>query len=451
MMNFFWSLAAFIIALSVLIITHEFGHFWVARRCGIHVEYFSIGFGKTLWRKVDRHGTEFIIAMIPLGGYVKMLDERVTFVTSERRYFAFNNKTIIQRAAVVSAGPVANFLLAIFTYWLVFIIGIPSIRPVIENIQPNSIAEKANILPGMELKSIDGIETPDLNSVRLALISKIGNKQLNVKVLSVGNSTPIKKIIDLKEWHFDPENQDPILSLGIMPVRIKEDNIIHNIQPKSAAALSGLQKGDKIIKVNEQIIDVWHPFIYFIRKNPEIPLLLTIERESKQQKLILIPEVKIIDKRKKIGFAGIELSVIPLSDEYKIIQQYNPLYALYKAIYKTWQLIKLTVSMIGKLITGDIKLNNLSGPVSIAKLAGISAESGLVYYLIFIALISINLGIINLFPLPILDGGHLLFFLIEKIKGKPVSDRIQDFSYRIGTIALILLIGLALFNDFSHL
>ncbi|MGP1932389.1 MAG: RIP metalloprotease RseP, partial [Arsenophonus sp. ET-DL12-MAG3] len=157
-MNFLWSLAAFIIALSVLIITHELGHFWVARRCGIYVEHFSIGFGKTLWRKVDRHGTEFIIAMIPLGGYIKMLDERVAFVAPERRHFAFNNKTIIQRTAVVSAGPIANFLLAIFAYWLVFIIGIPSVRPVIESIQSNSIAEKANILPGMELKSIDGIE-----------------------------------------------------------------------------------------------------------------------------------------------------------------------------------------------------------------------------------------------------------------------------------------------------
>ncbi|MGP1939209.1 MAG: sigma E protease regulator RseP [Arsenophonus sp. ET-DL9-MAG3] len=450
-MNFLWSLAAFIIALSVLIITHELGHFWVARRCGIYVEHFSIGFGKTLWRKVDRHGTEFIIAMIPLGGYIKMLDERVAFVAPERRHFAFNNKTIIQRTAVVSAGPIANFLLAIFAYWLVFIIGIPSVRPVIESIQSNSIAEKANILPGMELKSIDGIETPDWSSVRLALISKIGNKQLDIKISSIKNSTPIKKIINLKEWYFDPETQDPILSLGIMPVRTKENNIISNIQPNSAAVLSGLQKGDKIIKVNEQMIDIWHPFIHFIRKNPEIPLSLTIERQGKQQKLILIPEAKMIAKRKKIGFAGLELSVIPLSDEYKIIQQYNPLYALYKSIYKTWQLIKLTVSMMGKLVTGDIKLNNLSGPISIAKWAGISAEFGLVYYLIFIALISINLGIINLFPLPILDGGHLLFFLIEKIKGEPVSERIQDFSYRIGAIALILLIGLALFNDFSHL
>ncbi|WP_181994373.1 sigma E protease regulator RseP [Arsenophonus endosymbiont of Bemisia tabaci] len=451
MMGFVWSLAALIIALGVLIIVHEFGHFSVARRCGIYVERFSIGFGKTLWRKVDRHGTEFVIALIPLGGYVKMLDERVAAVAPERRHFAFNNKTVGQRAAVISGGPIANFLLAIFIYWLVFIIGIPSVRPVIEDIQSNSIAEQANISPGMELKSIDGIETPDWNTVRLALISKIGDEELSMKVLPIGNSTPIKKVIDLREWHFDPETQDPLLSLGIMPVSARQDPIVSNIQAGSAAALSGLQVGDRIVKVGDQIIDVWHPFTYFVRQSPNIRLLLTIERQGEQQQLTLTPAVKTIAKGRKIGFAGLELSVILLADEYKITQQYGPFYALYQATDKTWQLMKLTVSIIGKLVSGDIKLTNLSGPVSIAKGAGISAESGLVYYLIFIALISVNLGIINLFPLPVLDGGHLLFLLIEKIKGKPVSERVQDLSYRIGAIALILLMGLALFNDFSRL
>ncbi|MGP1924757.1 MAG: sigma E protease regulator RseP [Arsenophonus sp. NEOnobi-MAG3] len=451
MMGILWSLATFFIALNMLIIAHEFGHFWVARRCGIYVERFSIGFGKALWGKVDRHGTEFVISLIPLGGYVKMLDERVAPVALERRHFAFNNKTVGQCAAVVSAGPIANFLLAIFFYWLVFIIGIPSVRPVIEDIQSNSIAEQANISPGMQLKSIDDIETPDWNAVRLALISKIGNQELRVKVLLIENSTPIKKLINLREWHFDPDVQDPVLSLGIMPVSDRQDPVVRNIQPGSAAALSGLQIGDRIVKVGEQVIDIWHPFTYFVQKSPNIPLLLTIEREGEQQQLTLTPEIKTIAKRRQIGFAGLELSVIPLADEYKITQQYGLFYALYQATDKTWQLMKLTVSMIAKLVTGDIKLNNLSGPVSIAKGAVISAESGLVYYLMFIALISINLGIINLFPLPVLDGGHLLFLLIERIKGEPVSERVQDFSYRIGAILLILLMGFALFNDFSRL
>ncbi len=450
-MGFFWNLSAFIVALGILIIVHEFGHFWAARRYDIYVERFSIGFGKALWRKVDSHGTEFIIAIIPLGGYVKMLDERIAPVAQENRKFAFNNKTITQRAAVVCAGPIANFLLAIFTCWLFFVIGIPSVRPVIEDIQPNSIAEKSNISAGMELKSIDGIETPDWNSVRLLLISKIGNKELSVKILPIGHSTAIEKIINLREWRFNPEIQDPVLSLGIMPVSDRQDSVVRNIQPGTAADSSGLQIGDKIIKVGDKAIDVWHPFTYFIQKNPNIPLSLTIERQNKKQKITLIPEVKKITKNHEIGFAGIELSVIPVADKYKITQKYSPFHALYQSMDKTWQLMKLTVSMISKLVTGDIKLNNLSGPVSIAKWAGISAESGFVYYLMFIALISVNLGITNLFPLPVLDGGHLLFLIIEKIKGEPVSDRVQDFSYRIGAIALILLMGLALFNDFSRL
>ncbi len=450
-MEFFWSLISFIIALGVLIIAHEFGHFWAARRCGIYVERFSIGFGKTLWSKVDRYGTEFVIALIPLGGYIKMLDERVAPVATERRHFAFNNKTVGQCAVVVTAGPIANFLLAIFIYWLVFIIGIPSVRPVIESIQSNSIAEQANISPGMELKSIDDIEIPDWNAARFALISKIGNKELTWKVLPIGSSIPIKKLINLKEWNFDPETQDPVLSLGIMPVSARQDAVVCNIQPGSAAALSGLQIGDRIVKVGKQTIDLWHPFIFVVQQNPNVPLLLTIERQAEQQQLTLIPEVKTIIKGRQIGFAGLELLLIPLADEYKITQKYSPFYALYQATDKTWQLMKLTVSMIGKLITGDIKLTNLSGPVSIAKGASASAESGLVYYLMFIALISINLGVINLFPLPVLDGGHLLFLLIKKIKGEAVSKRVQDFSYRIGAIILIIIMGLALFNDFSRL
>ncbi|WP_348666585.1 sigma E protease regulator RseP [Arsenophonus symbiont of Ornithomya chloropus] len=452
-MGFFFTLFAFVIALGVMIIVHEFGHFCVARFYGIYIERFSIGFGKTIWRRVDRYGTEFVVAMIPLGGYVKMLDKEIISTAENKNnvYSAFNNKTVMERFAVVSAGPIANFLLAIFAYWLVYMIGVPSVRPVISDIQSNSIAAQANISAGMEIKSIDNIKTPDWNTVRMALISKIGKKKLNIQVLPIGYVDPIKKVINLNNWHFDPEKEDPVLSLGMMPVSAKQEPIIRNIKPGSAAELSGLKIGDKIIKVNEQVLDVWHPLIYFIEKSPNIPLLLTIEREGKNRELTLIPTVKEIIKKQKVGFAGFELSLVPLLNDYKIIQQYGLFGALYQAINNTWQLIQITVNMIGKLFTGDIKLTNLSGPISIAKGAGFSAESGLVYYLMFIALISINLGIINLCPLPVLDGGHLLFLIIEKIKGEPVSERIQDLSYRVGTVLLILLMGISLFNDFSRL
>ena len=231
MMSILWSPAAFIIALGILITVHEFGHFWVARRCGVRVERFSIGFGKALWRRTDRQGTEYVIALIPLGGYVKMLDERVEAVAPEFRHQSFNNKTVLQRAAIVSAGPIANFLFAIIAYWLVFIIGVPSVRPVVGDISPQSIAAQANISPGMELKSVDGIETPDWDSVRLALVSKIGDKQTQVGVAPFGSANVVQKTLDLRQWQFEPDKQDPVVALGIIPRGPQIESVLAEVQP----------------------------------------------------------------------------------------------------------------------------------------------------------------------------------------------------------------------------
>ncbi|MCK9780654.1 MULTISPECIES: sigma E protease regulator RseP [Enterobacterales] len=450
-MGILWNLAAFIIVLGILITVHEFGHFWVARRCGIYVERFSIGFGKAIWRKVDKHGTEFVIAWIPLGGYVKMLDERVAEVAPERRHLAFNNKTVGQRAAVVAAGPIANFLLAIVAYWIVFMIGVPALKPIIADIRPNSIAEQAKLTPGMELKSVAGIETPDQNAVRLALVSKIGAKEVSFVVSEPNSLSESENILNLQQWNFDPEKQDPILSLGIMPVGARLDSKIIEVTEGSAAEKAGLQAGDRIVKVDGQPIDTWHPFTYFVRQSPNKVLALLVERNGSSLMLNITPTAVALKDGTEVGQVGAQLQILPPEEQYLIMQQYNPFSALYEASDKTWQLMGLTVKMIGKLVVGDVKLTNLSGPVSIAKGAGMSADSGFIYYLMFMALISVNLGIINLFPLPVLDGGHLLFLVIEKIKGGPVSERVQDFCYRIGIMALMLLMGLALFNDFSRL
>jgi regulator of sigma E protease len=449
MLSFLWDLASFIVALGVLITVHEFGHFWVARRCGVRVERFSIGFGKALWRCKDKQGTEFVIAVIPLGGYVKMLDERVEPVTPEMRHYAFNNKTVGQRAAVIAAGPIANFLFAIVAYWLVFIIGVPGVRPVIGEIAPNSIAANAQITPGTELKAIDGIETPDWDAVRLQLIAKIGDRQTTLSVAPFGSNNRQDKVLDLQQWNFAPDKDDPVASLGIRPRGAQIEPVLAEVQLGSAASKAGLQAGDRIVKVDGQQLTQWMTFVTLVRDNPGTPLALDIERHGSPLSLTLIPDAKPGNKAE--GFAGVVPKIIPLPDEYKTVRQYGPFSAIAEATDKTWQLMKLTVSMLGKLITGDVKLNNLSGPISIAQGAGMSAEFGLIYYLMFLALISVNLGIINLFPLPVLDGGHLLFLAIEKLKGGPVSERVQDFSYRIGSILLVLLMGLALFNDFSRL
>ncbi|MBS3869072.1 sigma E protease regulator RseP [Proteus mirabilis] len=450
-MGILWNLAAFIIVLGILITVHEFGHFWVARRCGVYVERFSIGFGKAIWRKTDKHGTEFVVAWIPLGGYVKMLDERVAEVAPERRHLAFNNKTVGQRAAIVAAGPIANFLLAIVAYWLIFMIGVPALKPIIADIRPDSIAEQAKLTPGMELKSVAGIETPDQNAVRLALVSKIGAKEVTFVVTQPNSLSESENILNLQQWNFDPERQDPIVSLGIMPVGARLDSKVVEVTPDSAAEKAGLQAGDRIVKVDGQPIDTWHPFTYFVRQSPNKTLELLVERNGASLVLNITPTAIALKDGSEVGQVGAKLQVLPPDEQYLIMQQYNPFSALYEASDKTWQLMGLTVKMIGKLVVGDVKLTNLSGPVSIAKGAGMSADSGFVYYLMFIALISVNLGIINLFPLPVLDGGHLLFLVIEKIKGGPVSERVQDVCYRFGVMALMLLMGLALFNDFSRL
>jgi regulator of sigma E protease len=226
--------------------------------------------------------------------------------------------------------------------------------------------------------------------------------------------------------------------------------VLSEVQINSAASKAGLQAGDRIVKVNGQPLTQWMTFVTLVRDNPNKPLALEIERQGSSLSLTLTPDSKPGNGQEE-GFAGVVPKIIPLPDEYKTVRQYGPFGAILEASDKTWQLMKLTVSMLGKLITGDVKLNNLSGPISIAQGAGMSAEFGGIYYLMFLALISVNLGIINLFPLPVLDGGHLLFLAIEKLKGGPVSERVQDFSYRIGSILLVLLMGLALFNDFSRL
>lgn len=450
MIDILRSFAAFTVALAILITVHEFGHFWVARRCGVKVERFSIGFGKTLLRWRDRLGTEYVLALIPLGGYVKMLDERVANVAPELQHSAFNNKTVLQRAAIVAAGPIANFIFAIFVYWLVFVHGVSSLRPIIGEVVSGSPAAYAKITSGMELKAVDGIETPDWNAAGMALMEKIGDEATTLTLAPFRSpGQPTKTQVDLRRWKFDPDKQDPLISLGILPQRPQVEPILTMVEKGSPAYLAGLQAGDRIVSVEGQLLGPWGNFVTLVRESPGKPISLDVERQGKIRKVVITPRSR--SGQFSEGYVGVLPKDIPLSDEYRILRQYSPFAAVGEATAKTWQLMKLTVTMMGKLFTGDVKLNNLKGPISIAQGAGQSAEFGAIYYLIFLALISVNLGIINLFPLPMLDGGHLLFLAIEKIKGKPVSERVQEFSYRIGSIMLVLLTGLALFNDFSRL
>ncbi|WP_368230069.1 sigma E protease regulator RseP [Aeromonas sp. R10-1] len=445
-----WNIGAFIVALGLLVAVHEFGHFWVARRCGVKVERFSIGFGKAIWRRLGKDGTEYVLALIPLGGYVKMLDGRVDELKPGEESQAFNHKSVWARMAIVAAGPMANFVFALFAFWLMFMIGVPSVKPVVGEVRPASIVAEAGILPGMEIVGVGGEETGDWESVTYALISHLGDDSVQLKLKAANTSYAVDKTLQLAGWKFDPDKESPIGSLGIVPVGGKVLPVVEAVVPSSASEKAGLQIGDRIKGVDGEAITEWAQFVERVQQSPAQPLQVTVERGGSEMTLTLTPDGKKV-KGQLVGFVGLSPQLVPLPDEYRTLLQYGPLQALWHGVQKTWSLITLTFDMIGKLIGGIVSLDNLSGPISIAKGAGSSADYGLVYFLGFLALISVNLGIINLFPLPVLDGGHLVYFLIEAVTGKPVSEKIQEVGFRIGAAILMLLMGIALFNDFARL
>lgn len=445
-----WNIGAFIVALGLLVAVHEFGHFWVARRCGVKVERFSIGFGKAIWRRLGKDGTEYVLALIPLGGYVKMLDGRVDELKPGEEAQAFNHKSVWARMAIVAAGPMANFVFALFAFWLMFMIGVPSVKPVVGEVRPASIVAEAGILPGMEIVGVGGEETGDWESVTYALISHLGDDSVQLKLKAANTSYAVDKTLQLAGWKFDPDKESPIGSLGIVPLGGKVLPVVEAVVPSSASEKAGLQIGDRIKGVDGEAITEWAQFVERVQQSPAQPLQVTVERGGSEMILTLTPDGKKV-KGQLVGFVGLSPQLVPLPDEYRTLLQYGPLQALWHGVQKTWSLITLTFDMIGKLIGGIVSLDNLSGPISIAKGAGSSADYGLVYFLGFLALISVNLGIINLFPLPVLDGGHLVYFLIEAVTGKPVSEKIQEVGFRIGAAILMLLMGIALFNDFARL
>ncbi len=445
-----WNIGAFVVALGLLVAVHEFGHFWVARRCGVKVERFSIGFGKAIWRRLGKDGTEYVLALIPLGGYVKMLDGRVDELKPGDEQYAFNHKSVWARMAIVAAGPMANFVFALFALWLMFMIGVPAVKPVIGEVRPASIVAEAGILPGMEIVGVGDEQTGDWESVTYALLSHLGDQSVTIKVKAPQTSYATDKNLSLDNWKFDPDRESPIGSLGIVPLGGKVLPVVSAVVAKSASEKAGLQVGDRIKRVGEQEITEWAQFVELVQHAPGAPLQVVVERNNRDLDVTLTPDTRKV-QGKLVGFVGLSPQLVPLPDEYRILLQYGPLQALWQGAQKTWSLITLTFDMIGKLVAGIVSLDNLSGPISIAKGAGSSADYGLVYFLSFLALISVNLGIINLFPLPVLDGGHLVYFLIEAVTGKPVSERIQEVGFRIGAAILMLLMGIALFNDFARL
>lgn len=456
------TLLSFILAISILVVIHEFGHFWVARRCGVKVLRFSVGFGKPLWSYTDKLGTEFSIAPIPLGGYVKMLDEREGEVKPEELAQAFNQKNVWQRIAIASAGPVANFIFAIFAYWSIYMLGTSGLVPVIGKIENNSPAYEQGILAGDKILAIGDTAVDSFQEVSWQLISYIGETTLIPLTLEGKNQIQRQVSIPIENWLTEQETPDPMKGLGISSRLLPIEAIVGEVIEGQAADKSGLKKGDKVISLivngNTEVINDWRDWVALVRQYPEQPMDLFVERlesgELKQITLQLIPGVKKTDAGKKIGFVGAGLDPIAVPEvpsDWITKTQLGPIDSLVQATIKTQQLINFTLESLWKMILGDLSVKNLSGPITIAKVADSSVSSGLIAFIGFLALLSVSLGVLNLLPIPMLDGGHILFYGIEAIRGKPLSERIQLMALQLGMAMLMSLMVIAFYNDISRL
>jgi len=458
MLSSLWNLGAFIVALSILVAVHEFGHFWVARRCGVKVHRFSIGFGKVLFKWFDKQGTEFAIAAIPLGGYVKMLDGRIDKLSAADERFAFDKKTVWQRIAIVSAGPAANFILAIIAFFFMYMIGVNSAKPIIETTQVDS---PMSVLQGekhFQVVAVNEQAVEDWDALNLALVNQIGENQFKITIQPLKDNNgeistePTKNFtVSLQDWKFDPKTQSIIRSLGFVPYTPAIYLEVGQLVEGGAADKAGLQIGDKLLSIDGEKLNTWQQFVELIQKNAKQTLQLEIERGTITQIVKLTPAARRLESEFVQGYIGVSPAMETYPEEYRVKLQFGPLAALDRAIEQTGRLTTLTFNTIIKLVSGDISVKNLSGPVAIAKGAGMSANYGIEYFLGFLALISVNLGLMNLIPLPVLDGGHLLYYFIEVVTGKAVSERVQEIGFRIGGAILITLMLIAILNDFDLL
>lgn len=445
---------AAILLLGPLVAIHEFGHFWVARRLGVKVLTYSIGFGPVLWKRVAKDGVQYQLAAIPLGGYVRMLDSREGDVPSEQLPQAFDQQSPWARIAIVAAGPLINLLFAVFLFWILFLPASEQLNTRIAQIAPNSPAAIAGLQAGDLVTAIDGRQTDDLESLNYALIERMGETgKIAVTVQNAQQST----VYDLQVRDFlRDQSQSPLDQLGFYPWQPEIAPVIGQVSPNEAAERQGLKVGDRFIAVNGQPVQHWLQVTRLIRQSPEQTLQLTMERAGQPLILAVMPQGKRDTMGVSYGYLGIGVqpptaSQLEAPADYRHTIQHDPLTALAKATVKTWDLSMLTFSAFGKMISGLIGLDNLSGPITIAKVAGQSADMGWQAFVGFMALMSVSLGILNLLPIPMLDGGHLLYYLIEALRGRPVSEQVQLVGLKIGMLMLGMLMLVALFNDFSRL
>lgn len=445
------------IAFGVLVTFHEYGHFWVARSCGVRVEKFSIGFGKKLLSWRDKHNTEFVLAALPLGGYVKMLDEREGDIAAEDRPYAFTQKTVLQRMAIISAGPIANFLLAIVVYWFLFIGGEKGLAPVIGDITEASLASRAGLEIGMEITKVDGAETTTWASVNRQLFDFIGTTgEIPITVRYADSSIEFQVLVEVDSWLRDADNPSPIKELGLIPSFDFEGLILGPVSEAGSGFKGGLREGDSLIAVNGVEISSADGFIQQVAGAAGQPIVIDLERANTDAEggrflaLEVVPE-KVQKNGQFVGQLGVQLAVKGSYPEALIRRiEYNLFSAFSRAVEETASTTGFIFSSLGKLLVGDLSAKNLSGPITIAKMAGDTAKAGLENFIRFIAILSIMLGVMNLLPIPVLDGGHLVYCVVEWVKGSPVSDHVQIIGYKVGFFLLISLMVFATFNDLTR-
>ena len=446
-----FTLLAFIVALAILISIHEFGHFWVARKLGVKVLRFSVGFGKPLWTKKGKvDDTEYVVAAIPLGGYVKMLDEREAPVAEEELHRAFNRQSLKVRSAIVIAGPLFNFLFAILTYWLIFIIGDTGLKPIVGEVIPDSPAAEAGLMPGDQIAEVGTRKTATWENTVYAFLA--GAIETESIAIAIRDKDGFNRNTQMNLTSVDPENTEIKLldQLGIKPFSPELPPIIGQVLAGEPAAQAGLKQGDRILQTNEQTISNWSDWVEMIRNNPDKALTVEFERNGQVVNTTLIPAA-VESGDKAIGRIGAAAQVPEgFFDEFQARERYAPLDALQLSVEKTWDFSVLTLKVLGKILIGEASVNNLSGPITIAQTAGKSASIGYMYFLKFLAIVSISLGVLNLLPIPVLDGGHLLFFILEAIKGSALSETFIEQGQRIGFALLIALMGVAFYVDINR-
>jgi len=451
-MDMLYTIAITLATLAVLVAVHEYGHFWVARRCGVKVLRFSIGFGKPLFSWRDRLGTEYAVAAIPLGGYVKMLDEREGEVPAAEHDLAFNRKPVLQRIAIVSAGPLANLLLAVCAYWFLFMAGESGYAPVIGEVEAGSVADVAGLEPGQEIVAVDGTETPTWQALSFRLLDRIGDTgPITFAVKYPDSEVVYESQAVVQQWLSDEEQPDLYRGLGIRLYTPEVPPVVDRVIEGGAAAEVGLQSGDRILRADGVAMPLWMDWVDYVRARPGQPIVLEYEREGELRQTRITPRAVSDKNGDTFGQVGLGVALPEMPAE--MIREFHrgPIEALGASFTRTGELVMFTINSIKKMVMGLISPKNLSGPITIAKVASASAKSGLEAYISFLALLSVSLGVLNLLPIPVLDGGHLLFYTVELLAGRPVPEKIQALGYQVGLFLVLGIMVLALYNDFARL